>query len=48
MSENKFSRRGFLKTLGMTMGAMALVPTYNKVQAATNTLERKKSQNTGF
>ncbi|MBD5203681.1 MAG: twin-arginine translocation signal domain-containing protein [Bacteroidales bacterium] len=44
MSENKFSRRGFLKTLGMTMGAMALVLTCNKVQAATNILERKEGK----
>ena len=36
MSVNNFSRRGFLKTLGLSMGAMALEPTYNKVQAATN------------
>ena len=36
MSGNKFSRRGFLKTLGLTMGAMALETTYNKVQAANN------------
>ena len=44
MSGNKFSRRGFIKTLGLTMGAMALEPTYNKVQAATKRVERKDSK----
>ena len=44
MSINKFSRRGFLKTLGLTMGAMALEPAYNKVQAATNIVERKEDK----
>ena len=41
MSGNKFSRREFIKTLGLTMGAMALEPTYNKVQAATKIVERE-------
>ncbi|MBD5270826.1 MAG: aldo/keto reductase [Bacteroides sp.] len=40
MSDNNFTRRGFLKTLGLTMGAIALEPTYNKVQAANNLVGR--------
>ena len=44
MSMNKFSRRGFLKTLGLTMGAMALEPAFNTVQAATNLVERKEDK----
>ena len=47
MSDNNFTRRGFLKTLGLTMGAMALEPTYNKVQAANNLVGRNKKTSTG-
>ncbi|MBD5316488.1 MAG: aldo/keto reductase [Bacteroides sp.] len=47
MSGNKFSRRGFLKTLGLTMGAMALETTYNKVQAANNIVERNNKPSAG-
>lgn len=39
--ENKaFSRRGFLKTLGLAGTAMAITPALNKVKAATATVER--------
>ena len=47
MSGNKFSRRGFLKTLGLTMGAMVLETTYNKVQAANNIVERNNKPSAG-
>ena len=47
MSDNNFTRRGFLKTLGLTMGAMALEPTYNKVQAANNLVGRNKKPSIG-
>ena len=41
--ENKgFSRRGFLKTLGLAGAAMAIEPTLNKVQAATSVVEGHK------
>ena len=41
--ENKgFSRRGFLKTLGLAGAAMAIEPTLNKVQAATSIVEGRR------
>ena len=35
MGKGKFSRRAFLKRVGLAVGALALEPTFNKVQAAT-------------
>ena len=46
MSENKFNRRSFLKTVGLTVGAMALASTYNKVQAVNNLVERDTKSST--
>ena len=46
MSRTEFTRRGFLKTIGLTIGAMALEPTYNKVQAANNLVGRNKKPST--
>lgn len=43
MGTGDFSRRGFLKTLGLAGVAMALEPTFNKAQAATNIIEGRNS-----
>lgn len=43
MNKNtEFSRRGFLKTLGLAGAAMAIEPTLNKVQAATSIMKGRK------
>lgn len=45
MEKNDWSRRGFLKTLGLAGAAMALQPTVNKVEAATVMIDRHKEGN---
>ncbi len=42
MKNKGFSRRGFLKTLGLAGAAMAIEPTLNKVQAATSVVEGRR------
>lgn len=45
LSNNKdFSRRGFLKTLGLAGAALAIEPAFNKAQAATAIAEGRRSQ----
>lgn len=39
MENKEFSRRGFLKTLGLAGAALAVEPAFNKVQAATAVVE---------
>lgn len=40
MNKNtEFSRRGFLKTLGLAGATMEIEPTLNKVQAATSIMK---------
>lgn len=46
-SDNDFSRRGFLKTLGLAGVALAIEPAFNKAQAATAIAEGRRSQNSG-
>lgn len=40
MENKQFSRRSFLKTLGLASAAMAIEPTLNKIQAATSMVQR--------
>lgn len=43
MEQKEFSRRGFLKTLGLAGAALAVEPASNKIQAATNIVEGKNN-----
>ncbi len=43
MENKEFSRRGFLKTLGLAGAALAVEPTFNKVQAATTLVEGRNN-----
>lgn len=45
MANNDFSRRGFLKTLGLAGAALAIGPTFNKVQAAASVADGGKTKN---
>lgn len=42
MENKQFSRRSFLKTLGLASAAMAIEPTLNKIQAATSMVQRHR------
>ena len=44
---NDFSRRGFLKTLGLAGAALAIEPAFNKALAATAIAEGSRPQNSG-
>ena len=43
MGNKDFSRRGFLKTLGLTGAALTIGPAFNKVEAATAIVEGRKT-----
>ncbi len=43
MGNKDFSRRGFLKTLGLAGAALAIEPTFNKVRAATDVVEGREN-----
>lgn len=44
MGNKDFSRRGFLKTLGLAGAALAIEPTFNKVKAAQTIVEGRQSK----
>ena len=47
MGDNNFTRRGFLKSLGLTVGAMALEPSFNQVEAANQLVEKNTKPSAG-